>query len=238
MIRRLTLLAVGLLVVLPLRAARNLNGTTSYLIHGAAPLNTEPITIACWFRATGTGVGNVVTIGNGSGSAIYYTLRAQGSVTPHTIRALALTGNSPASVQAETTTGYTVGQWHHAAVVFAWNDSRAAYLDGGGKGTNTTGRASFTSTRDRLLIGAGLNSGSPFNFFAGDVAEVGIWSAALTDAEILALARGVPTILVRPQSLVWWQPLDRSVAELRSGAAITDTATSVAPHPRIYRAGE
>jgi hypothetical protein len=70
----------------------------------------------------------------------------------------------------------------------------------------------------------------------GQIAEVGIWSAALTDAEIVSLAKGMTCNLVRPQSLVFYAPLIRNLQDVKGGLTLTNNNTAtVFNHPRVYR---
>ncbi len=69
----------------------------------------------------------------------------------------------------------------------------------------------------------------------GQIAEVGIWNVALTDAEIASLADGMTCDKVRPQSLVFYAPLVRNLQDVRGGLPITNNNTAtVANHPRVY----
>ena len=85
-----------------------------------------------------------------------------------------------------------------------------------------------------LTIGARYNTviGS---YFHGDMAEVGIWNAALTAAEIASLAKGMTCDKIRPQSLVFYAPLVRDLIDQKGGRAITNNnSAAVANHPRVY----
>jgi hypothetical protein len=67
------------------------------------------------------------------------------------------------------------------------------------------------------------------------IAEVGIWNADLTAAEIASLAKGMTPNKVRPQSLVFYAPLVRDLTDQKGGLTITNNnAATVANHPRIY----
>ena len=69
----------------------------------------------------------------------------------------------------------------------------------------------------------------------GCLAEVGIWNAALTAAEIASLAKGMTCDKVRPQSLVFYAPLVRDLIDTKGGLTITNNNTAtVATHPRVY----
>jgi hypothetical protein len=72
-------------------------------------------------------------------------------------------------------------------------------------------------------------------YLTGLIAEVGIWNAALTAAEIASLADGMTCDKVRPQSLVFYAPLVRDLIDVKGGLTITNNNTAtVANHPRVY----
>ena len=69
----------------------------------------------------------------------------------------------------------------------------------------------------------------------GLIAEVGIWNAALTAAEVASLAKGMTCDKVRPQNLVFYAPLVRDLIDQKGGLVITNNnAATVANHPRVY----
>jgi len=84
------------------------------------------------------------------------------------------------------------------------------------------------------LVGVRRNNNLAF-YFQGRIAEVGIWNAALTAAEIDSLAKGMTCDKVRPQSLVFYAPLVRELIDQKGGLTITNNnGATVANHPRIY----
>jgi hypothetical protein len=69
----------------------------------------------------------------------------------------------------------------------------------------------------------------------GQIAEVGIWNAALPAAEIASLAKGMNCAKVRPQNLVFYAPLIRDLNDQKGGLTITNNnGATVAAHPRVY----
>lgn len=86
---------------------------------------------------------------------------------------------------------------------------------------------------NRFEIGRFLDT---FDFYiTGQVADVGIWNAALTADEVLSLSKGIAASYVRPQSLVFHAPLIRDLIDVRRGVPITNTnGATVAVHPRMY----
>ena len=82
---------------------------------------------------------------------------------------------------------------------------------------------------------AGANAG-----IAGNIAHVGIWNVALTDAEVLSLANGLLPTRVRPQSLIsYWACNARDLGELdpiSRNDMTNQGSTSNGNEPRISQA--
>jgi hypothetical protein len=132
-----------------------------------ALLTAPPLTFSCWFKAgTASGLQAIVSISDTGGSFDGYTLYTDGNKI--SMLSFALGGES----RATTTTSFVTGKWYHACGVVINNASRAAYLNGGGKGTNTGNRppTGLDSTRVRLA--------------SGSLAAVVIRKVALSDAEV------------------------------------------------------
>ena len=182
--------------------ARDFNGTTMYLENANAILSAYPLTMVGWFNSdSATGNQDILSIADGGGTH-YFALNAGGNAVGDPVRANVV-GGGGTSV-AQTTTGYTVGQWHHAAGVFASATSRAAFIDGGSKGTSAANNTPAGLTR--TSIGHKAVSARTA-FFDGRIAEVALWNVALTDAEVAALARGVAPPFIRFDALVGYWPV-------------------------------
>lgn len=170
--------------------ARSFNGTSDKLQYSGAVISAMPLTIACWFLPNNALANELVSISDGTLTNIW-ELRLVSSKVQANV----------GSIAASSSTTYTTGAWHHGAAVFASSSSRAAYLDGGNKGTNASGgtNAGVNLTQ----IGVGPSS----KFFNGSLAEIAIWNVVLTDAEIAALATGVRPNRVRGANIVAYWPL-------------------------------
>jgi hypothetical protein len=121
--------------------------------------------------------------------------------------------------------------WAHTAFT---NTSSARNLYVNGVNEATGGGNSNAVTLDLLAIGA-LRRTFVSDQFSGQIAECGIWNAALTADEIASLADGMTCDKVRPQSLVFYAPLVRNLQDVRGGLTITNNNTAtVANHPRVY----
>ena len=206
-----------------------LNGSTQYL-SATAPINglTKPFTLACWFNSTTVTVNQyLVTLCPASGNA--WGISAHGGLAGDPILAIQ-TGASTYS----TTSAYSANTWTHACGVFNSSNSRTAYKDGSAGTTSTTSEAGVTAAT-QVIIGSVRFFGAFSQYLNGLIAEVGIWNAALTAAEIASLADGMTCDKVRPQSLVFYAPLVRDLQDVRGGLTITNNNTAtVANHPRVY----
>jgi len=203
------------------------NGTTQYL-SAAAPVTAVPVTIAAWFYPTASVNGAIGYLGVASSQhRLQLSYRAA-----RTVQAYAQSGSGFPSVESTATT--PLNTWAHACAVFSSNSSRSIFLNGGNSATNTTAISSpeaFTSTN----IFARTAASSVGTYFAGSIAEFGIWNAALTAEEVASLAKGMTCDKVRPQSLVFYAPLVRDLNDQKGGLAITNNnGATVANHPRVY----
>ena len=133
--------------------------------------------------------------------------------------------------------GFATNTWHHIAAVVASSTSRVLWVDGVARVTNTTSIA--VNGLNQVAIGARKNT-SYGTFWTGGIAEVAIWSAALTDAEIASLASGAAPFMIRPASLVFYAPLTGRETSTEwnlygSAVSLTNAPTASILHPRIYR---
>jgi len=192
----------------------------------------EPLTMACWFKASiNTDRLALVAIGDLSTTNGFWELSADGARASDPIAAY--TRAPGGTSQALSTTGFTVGKWHHAGGIWRANDNRSAYIDGGSRGNETTARAAAIS--DDTCIGRSALS-SDSNGMDGAIAEIGIWNIDLSDAEMAILAKGYSPLLIRPNNLVFYIPLIRDDDfDLIGGVSFTANGTpSIVHHSRIF----
>jgi len=202
------------------------DGSSQYLIRSSAVVTAAPWTIAAWFNTDdGTSDQGIFAICDTSAWQ-WSMLYARGTAS----RTVAV--SNTAGIFATTGT-YSADAWHHACHVETSSTSRAVYLDGGGKGTNTSSTA--PTGIDNATVGCRALGNGVYNYFSGAIAEAAIWNAALTDAEVAILAQGYSPLFVRPESLVGYWPLIRDTDDdIVGGYSMTPTnAPTVAPHPRI-----
>ena len=212
--------------------AYNFVRASSQHLTATLSLSDFPFTLACWFRASDSGdqqtLVGIQNLLNGHRSNLF----AASQIVNDPIVAATTVGGSVAQVQS--TTPFTNNTWHHACGVFVSDSSRTVYLDAGGSATTTT---TLAPTFGSSTVGVGArHNGTSWGLFAqADIAEVGIWSAALTQQEIESLSRGYTCDKVRPQSLVFYAPLVRDLIDYKGGLTITNNNTAtVAAHPRVY----
>ena len=206
--------------------AYEFNGTNQFLQVGSAVVN-RPCTMAAWAYLDTT-IGLAKDIVSVSSKNTLSVLRLNVNLTQYRI---ADQGN----VNAVANGGIvSANVWNHYAGVFASGSSRTPYTNGVAGAENTTTVAAITPTFTN--IGAFYaGTATAIQFMDGLIAEVGIWNADLTAAEIASLAKGMSCDKIRPQSLVFYAPLVRDLIDQKGGLTITNNnGATVANHPRVY----
>jgi hypothetical protein len=207
--------------------------SSQYLSTSSSPVGVTPLTLACWFYPNTITANYVLLQVSNGDTSNRFALAALGAVAGDPIRFVNNgTLGGAALGEVDSTSGFTAN-WQHACGVASSANNRTVYLNGGNSATNTntvnSQNINEVNIAYRPLAGvAGL-------FLDGLIAEVGIWNAALTAAEIASLAKGMTCDKIRPQSLVFYAPLVRDLIDAKGGRAITNNnGATVANHPRIY----
>jgi hypothetical protein len=195
------------------------------------PLTGYPLTVAGWFNTTNAGaLQRPISMQDAGASKLVGFLVGYPGAGQFTTQIAMSTGN----VLPTSSGTVTANTWQHGAHVSASSSNHTVYLDGGNSTNDTTLRG-FESGMDRIYLGT-ANAGAIHNF-GGLLAEFGIWDAALDADEIAALAKGLSPLMVRPESLLFYAPLQSRASpeiELIGRRELTLTGTTVADHPRIY----
>ncbi len=218
----------------PLRASQSfVAGSSQGLSLAAAPTNTVnvPCTISLWTNISSL-IENMVVFNlqSTSDNGIYIILQT----TSGTKRIKAVfTG---AAFNAESVATPSTGVWVHICAVYTSSTVFSIFLNGT-KATASVGSPSTEVNWTRGGIGNFWN-GSVNNPWDGKIAEVAVWNAALTDADVAALYAGAPPKKVVSQALAEYWAFGGGV--LRGDArGLTPTnqnsSTSAADHPRVYR---
>lgn len=214
--------------------ARTFNGSSQYIYTTTAPLTGYPLTMACWFNvANVTADHSLMQLVDGSSGTHYHALLAEGTRAGDPVSVRSDSGGGASA--ARSTTSFSASTWSHACTVVSAANSRAAYLNGGGKGTNT-GTQTFT---DGTAIYIGVRVDTTLQLYCnGYIAEPAIWNVALTDAEVADLAKGFSPLLIRPESLVFYSPFIGQAEYTKDwkGTALTEsTIPGTIAHPPIFR---
>lgn len=170
----------------------------------SAPI-TDPITISCWVRCSTTNNNMAIVCIQSNNVAPGVFSR----------RLLGVVGSSGFSGQWTIDATDTItrvlgnpivpGQLYHVAAVFTSATSRGLYVDGALQGSDTD--APTSSFQGHIaLIGMRFTTAFSYGqFFDGTIAEVAIWNVALSQAQILAIAKGRdPRAVSSTQPLVYW----------------------------------
>jgi Concanavalin A-like lectin/glucanases superfamily len=215
--------------------ARTFVAASSQKLYAAtAALTAAPLTLACWYRTTTSAWKGLISLAhpsNGFTGEFAVGLTSAGAGIGAT-RVVAEVNGGTGGTSAVSSISYSqAGVWEHAAAVFTSSTARAAYLNGTNKGTATLS-ATPSGITDTWL-GADIFG----DFHDGDLAEVGIWSIALSDLEVAVLAQGISPLLVRPEALVYYAPLLGQYApeiDLVGRRNLTVTGATAAAHPRVW----
>jgi hypothetical protein len=201
--------------------------TSNYISAVAGTLPTAaPLTIHCRYNPSSrTAIANGVDLYEDAGSR--FQLRFN-----QTTAAIVATAEEAGTANAVGATALSVGTWYSCVALFVSATDRQVYRDGVQDGTNATSKTPSITTP---LLRVGLNSNaSPGNPALGSLAEIAVWSVALTVDEIAALVHVSP-LVIRPQSLVSYIPLLESgtIDLVAPAATVTGTLTKDNDHPRV-----
>jgi hypothetical protein len=207
--------------------------TSNYLRSGAV-LTAMPATIVCWAKTPNLGVSRTLVGVSNSASAITNNSLILGVQVGNGVQAV--TGDGAGANTCISSTQITINTWFHAAAVFASATDRRSFLNGGGKGTDANSRT--PSGMNRTNIGVS-EQGTIGRAWDGDIADAAIWNIALSDADVLALSKGVSPLLMHPEALVAYWPLignnspeNNFKSNANAGTVIGTLTKSV--HPRIF----
>jgi len=194
--------------------ARKFNGTADYLKNAGVIISAAPITVCAWVKpvsVTKTTDQHVLVlqdaeVDNG------FRFWIEGTNATHRGKSRWAAKDAGGLGNAKSPIVMTAGVWQHMAAVEISNSSRAVYFNGANKGVDTETRNPAGLTKS--VIGACEPSGGAIDLFEGDIGHVAVWNAALSDKEILSLAKGVSPLCLHIDNLIYYSPLNGQSPEL------------------------
>jgi hypothetical protein len=210
------------------------DASSQFLEINSAVRTAMPMTFAGWFNTNdGSASQDIISICDSGAETNYYRLIINSSGV------LSVKRNPDTGDQsiATSSANYSTNTWSHGAAVFSSATSNTVYLNGGNSATNTDNVTPTGANLNRTSIGR-LGRLSATGFFSGMIAECGIWSVALTAADVASLAKGVSPLKIRPDALVaYWPIMGRTSPEMdvMGGFSLSVTGATTAEHPRIIR---
>jgi len=199
-------------------------GTGLRLTTSTLPLSAYPGSIHCLIRNTTSQTSRYAFCLAGAGGTGGLSIRTNSSTL--TFRA----GSVNASAMA-----YSLNVWNSVG------GSAAGTAAGDGIGyLNGTAGTPFTPGAFSTPAGVGIGDlPGGGNSFAGEVAETALWNAVLSADDFVALANGISPLLIQPESLVFYAPVQGRYSpeiEVVGGLSLTLTGTpAYADHPRVFR---
>ena len=178
------------------------------LLSGAPLVTVPPFTVAGWARPTSfASIGILFYLGNNSAAS---TNQHRLAITSSAD--LACVSMGAATGQATTANTLTQNVWHHCAGVWASPTSRRAILAGDLTDARTNATSVTPPTPTSLNLGSQRATGSVFSAAVdAQLENWAVWDVALTDAEVVALSKGVQPCDIRPSALrYWWRSWGRA----------------------------
>lgn len=205
------------------------DGTNDYMEATSAALTAGPLTLAAWINVDTTGAAQrILSISSATGNDRWSLLVGATDVITMQV------GASNSFLSLSTTNTVTTGTWHHVAG--SWNTTanqpQQVWIDGVKSGPTSSNRTPVAGNLTRTLLGSTYVSSSLTQYLNGRIAEAGIWSVVLNDAEVTSLSKGFRPSLVRPDKLSLYMPLIREVQDVRGGLSFSNNATAVGIHPK------
>lgn len=204
------------------------NGTSSTLTRTGGIVTGYPFSMFAWVRASKLQVGFGVSLAVEPGT--YGGYEGHGMLGDGTrLRAWSTIGSS---VSAYSSRAESVGDWVPCMVVYPSNKLRKVYYGSGLVQSEPTLVPQTPSLLNTLSIGKqALRSA---NFWAGDIACVGIWGVELSQTDYNQLVAGAVPSSVQTASLVdYWSLLTQAASQTGiNGRVLTATGTAqAASHP-------
>ncbi len=209
------------------------------LENSTALITQRPWSGCAWFKTnesptTKSADLNILSCGDTGTSLNFVTCRVEENTGQDRLQLR--TANTPASEQVNTLNSVLINQWQHAAWGEISQTSRWCVLNGDliNKGVNLNS-IDFPESMDETAIGVEISGTGRNEHFSGDIAEVAIWDGyELTDAQVIALSRGLKPNQIDPPPTHYWPlrgRLDPEPDVMPSPANMTLTSANIDPSP-------
>lgn len=178
-----------------------LNGSTQYAYILEALTAGRPVIIAGWFKSDSDSAAQAIaSLADKDSDVDYRVLGLRGDLGGDPV--IAQERDTDDIGEAQTSTGYTIGVWHHAIAEFIATSSRKVLIDGSNEGTNSV--VVIAENLDKTAIGVICRNTLAW-FFDGKLAEIAMWDATLNDQQKADLANGVKPSSIDPTNLLaYW----------------------------------
>lgn len=155
-----------------------------YLVIGSgAMFSAVPLSFVALFKADNvTSACSLLSVSNSVSKNLFLLLCA-GDIAGDPVRAWTATG---ANAAASSLSGYLASAWYVGAAVYSAANNRAAFINGGDKGTEAT--SVTPAGLDTTMIGTVYwNTGGKVWFMNGKIGACAFYNIALSDDQVLAL---------------------------------------------------
>jgi len=176
---------------------------------GGAVVTAYPFSITGWIKPVAGSNLQVLTLSDISASNVYFSLSYNGASD----NAFQLQARNTTVRKINSATYSTVSGWYHLAGIFTSATDRTLYVNGikDHSGEEALDSVTFSSDIDTTTIGA-LDRPTPA-YGEGNVAQVGLWSRALSQEEVQEISQKQYSELTTSEkaNLTSWWGLDSSL---------------------------
>lgn len=181
--------------------SRVFSANTDHLDSASSVVTDVPLTLSAWVKYDSThGVTQYMPIclGESGTGNNYFALK---SLSGQQIRAeerdTSISGGN--TVQATPPLGVT--SWYLFSGVFTTHGSRSMWINGTGKGSDSTAKTASGINSIRI---SGDNNATPSQIWRGNIAHVAIWNIALSDQQIASLLYLYPNQVAVGNLVNYW----------------------------------
>jgi len=215
----------------------DLNGSSQYLYRSAAIVGAYPFSWNIWFNADdAANPQTLIIIQDDSDATRYWMLRLEGGGGVDPGRVLEWNGSTVRSAQTVNGINNDTTNWHNLIVVAANSASRKVILDGSLANLGESTANETPTGIDITVIGAANPNGTPVGYFNGEVAECGMWDAALSDESVAALQLYYPNeVQINDLVAAWHFNTNADLNDLIGSNNLTavGTPSTGASHPSL-----